>query len=249
MGGLLIVFALVGGGREAGAEDVVQALEYQRCMTLAKEDPDLGFESAMTWRDMGGGDPASHCAAVALYELGHFGEAALRFERLGQTTARDDPALRAALLGQAGSAWLLAEDYPRAHAALSRALALTPNDTELLIDRSLALASAENYAQALTDLNDVLAAAPDHVEALVFRASAYRYLEKPDLALADVERALVLQPGNGAALLERGNLRRLQGDDEGARTDWLAIVRDMPDAAEAEAARGNLERMDVNTED
>lgn len=246
--GLLALIA-TGMARLAAADDVVQALEYERCMALAKDSPDMGFESAMTWRDLGGGDPALHCAAVALYELGHFAEAALRFERLGQSEASDDHSLRAALLGQAGNAWLMAGDNARAHAALTGALVLSPDDPELLVDRSLVLASAENYAQALDDLNRVLALTPDHVDALVFRASAYRYLAQPDRALNDIERALALLPGNGGALLERGNLRRLRGDEAGARADWLAIVRDMPDAPEAEAARGNLERMDIKTED
>src|SRR5882762_3059162 len=42
---------------------------YERCMTLAKEDPAAARDLAETWRGRGGGHPAEHCIAVALIGL------------------------------------------------------------------------------------------------------------------------------------------------------------------------------------
>ncbi len=232
----------------AWASDAAQSLEYDACMKAAIEDPEVGFDRATTWRELGGGEPAQHCAAVALYGLGHFGEAATRFERLANADAIADSALRASLLGQAGNAWLMAERAERAHAALSAAIALAPEDPELYIDRALALAAAENFWPALDDLDRALDLRPDDPNALVFRASTYRYLDSLELAAEDVNRALAIAPEHADALLERGILRRLAGDDAGARADWVAVLAIDPDGATAEAARRNLERMDVRTE-
>ena len=49
-------------------------------------------------------------------------------------------ALRAEVLDQAGQAWGLAGDPVRAYAAAETAVALQPNDPELLIDRAAAAA-------------------------------------------------------------------------------------------------------------
>ncbi len=85
----------------AVAQSAVQGREYDQCIELAMREPEIGFERAMAWRDLGGGIAARHCVAVALYGLGHFGESALRLERLVQENA--DAGLRISLLGQAGT--------------------------------------------------------------------------------------------------------------------------------------------------
>ena len=81
-----------------------QAAEYQKCMTLARRRPQDGFEMAIGWRSLGGGDAADHCAAVALIELEQFGEAAKRLERLAQISI-EEPPVKAGLYDQAGQPW------------------------------------------------------------------------------------------------------------------------------------------------
>jgi tetratricopeptide (TPR) repeat protein len=217
-------------------------------MTLAREDPAAGFERAETWRSEGGGDPARHCAAVALIELGRHAEAAGRLEALAQDLRPAHRELRAEVLGQAGQAWLLADDNQRAHAAQSAAIETDPKNLELWIDRSVTLASAQNYWEAIDDLNHALDIDPERADALIFRATAYRYLDALELALEDVTKALGSSPDNPDGLLERGILRRLIGDDLGARADWLAVTKFAPESPAAESARRNLERMDVKVE-
>ncbi|MBT3172480.1 MAG: hypothetical protein HOJ07_04585 [Rhodospirillaceae bacterium] len=230
----------------AAAENLVQGREYDQCIELAMRQPEVGFERAMAWRDLGGGIAARHCVAVALYGLGHFGESALRLERLVQENA--DAGLRISLLGQAGNAWLMAGEIERANAALSAGLELAPNNLDLLIDRSLVLAAAENYWETVDDLNRALDIDPNSSDALIFRASAYRYLDSLDLAADDVNRALELDGDHVAAYLERGNIRRLRGDNSGAREDWLQAIKLAPDSPAADAARRNLEKMDIKPE-
>lgn len=231
---------------EAAAQSVVESREYDQCIELAMRQPDAGFERAIAWRDLGGGVAARHCVAVALYGLGQFRESALRLERLVQENV--NPGLQISLLSQAGNAWLMAEDYERAHAALSAGLELAPDHLDLLIDRSLVYAAAGNYWETVDDLNRALEIDPDNADALVFRASAYRYLDSLDLAADDVNRALNFKPDHVAAYLERGIIRRLSNNPNGAREDWLHTIKLAPDSPAAEAARRNLEKLDIKVE-
>ena len=230
----------------AKAQSVVQSREYDQCMETAMRAPEIAFERAIAWRDLGGGVPARHCVAVALYGLGQFGEAALRLERLVQEIS--DPGLRVSLLGQAGNAWLMAGEIERAHAALSAGLELAPESFDLLIDRSFVLAAAENYWETVDDLNRAIDIDPDNADALVYRASAYRYLDSLDLAADDVNRALELRPDHVAAYFERGNISRLQGNIAGARENWLHAIKLAPLSPAADAARRNLEILDIKPE-
>lgn len=66
-------------GTDMSAED---AKQYQDCLKLARLKPEDGFESAIAWRDMGGGEPAKHCVAVALIALEKYEEAATRLDAL-----------------------------------------------------------------------------------------------------------------------------------------------------------------------
>ena len=242
----LIALAILAWPASVGAQSAVQSREYDQCIDLAMRQPETGFKHAIAWRDLSGGVAARHCVAVALYGLGQFSEAALRLERLVQENA--DLGLQVSLLSQAGNAWLMAEEFGRAHAALSAGLDLAPDNLDLLIDRSLVYAAAENYWGTVDDLNRALDVDPNNADALVFRASAYRYLDSLELASDDVNRALGLKPDHVAAYLERGIIRRLSRDPDGAREDWLHAINLAPKSPAAEAARRNLERLDIKAE-
>ena len=222
--------------------------QYSACIDKALREPDDGFEQAIAWRDMGGGAPAKHCVAVALYALGQYQNAGLHLERLASEEQSLPVSLRTALLGQAGDAWMSAGDYKRADAALSAALKLVPNDADILLKRGLAAVAAESYFDAIDDLNRVIELKPDDANALVYRATAYRYVDAPELADDDVERALAAHPDHSGALLERGNLRRIRGDEPGARQDWLRVIELAPDSDAAEAARRNIEALDIKAQ-
>jgi tetratricopeptide (TPR) repeat protein len=222
----------------------VEAEHYAHCMEEARQKPAAAFENANAWRIAGGGHPAEHCADVALIGLGRYADAATRLEALADAMGKGPLELRAEVLGQAGQSWLLAGDPARAGAALTAAIALTPDDADLLTDRAEAFAGEKRYPEAIGDLDRALALDGKRVDALVFRASAHRALEQYDLARRDVDAALRLAPNEPDALLERGNIRGLTGDDAGARKDWQRVAQVAPNSAADSAAKANLAKLD-----
>jgi len=221
------------------------AATYERCMTLAGENPAAARDLAERWHDRGGAHPADHCFAVALIGLKQYKEAASRLEKLAEAMVHAPPALRADVLGQAAQGWLLAGDPGRAYAADGAALGLRPEDPGLLVDRAEAAGSAGWFDKAIADLDRVLKADPARLDALIYRASAYREQGRLDPALADIEAALKLSPDSVPALLERGNIRDLRGDLDGARQDWVRVATLAPGSADAAAARANIARLDT----
>lgn len=220
---------------------------YAACVEAIHRDAAVALDSALTWADLGGGDAARHCAAVALTRLGRYAEAGLAFEAVAGNIT-DEPGVRAQILGQAANAWMLADDGGRAAVAATRALELDADNADLLVDRAMAFAALGRYRDAVEDLDRVLVLDPGLVDAYVFRATARRHLGRADLAEADIENALRRQAGHPEGLLERGTLRRLRGDLAGARRDWLAVLQSAPGTDAADAARANLERMDVKVD-
>jgi tetratricopeptide (TPR) repeat protein len=221
------------------------AATYDRCLTLAKTDPEAARDLAERWQSRGGAHPADHCYAVALIGLKQYKEGATRLESLAQAMVHAPASLRAEVLDQASQAWLLAGDAARAFAADSAALNLLPGNPDILVDRAEAAGSEGSYDKALDDLDRVLKTDPTRLDALTYRASAYRELNKLDLALADIDRAVELSPNSVSALLERGDIRRLSGDINGARRDWVRVSELAPGSAADAEAKTNIERLEL----
>jgi len=228
----------------AQAKAVADAKQYSDCMTLARSAPDQALRSAQDWQAKGGGIPAGHCDAVALIGLGHYPEAATMMEKLADEEAKTSKELAAGLFGQAGQAWLIAGDNQHALADQTAALALTPDDAELLTDRAVTQISMAKYWEAIDDLNRAHDLASDRVDVLIFRASAYRFLQSYDLARDDIDRAINLAPDNPEAYLERGVLRSLTKDLTGARADWQKTIALAPDTPTANQAKADLFQLD-----
>jgi tetratricopeptide (TPR) repeat protein len=225
--------------------EVDHRVEYGACLALAEDDPAQAYRSGLAWFKAGGGLPARHCVAVALVGLGDHEAAATRFETLADELSLDRADLRAAMLGHAGQAWLLAGRPVRASQVQDAAISLNPNDPSLFVDRAVSLMTNQQYARAIGDLNKALALEPDFADAYLYRATAKRYVNDIGGAWVDINDALALAPGLPAALLERGILRRLDGDLEGARNDWQTVIAAAGESAEAAAARARIEAMDV----
>jgi tetratricopeptide (TPR) repeat protein len=215
---------------------------HDRCVALVHSNPKAGLDRAELWRSEGGGFAADHCVAMALYELGRYGEAARRFEELAAAMMAMPKSRRAQTLDQAGQSWLAADDAAQAKADFDAALALTGEDPDLLIDRAEAFAALRHYWEAIDDLNRVTEIAPKRADAYIYLGSAYRAVDALDLALEDIERGLALEPDSVLGLLERGNTRRLRGDATGARQDWQRVIALAPTTAAAAAAKVNLDR-------
>lgn len=229
---------------------------YAQCMDLAENRPRDGFGAAVSWEGLGGGEAARHCAAVALFHMGAFAEAASRLETLARESRQALP-LRLDLLAQAGTAWLSAGRPGQAEAVLDSAIDLAARPDEgvpallpgLLVDRATARADQGRDLEAARDLDRALDLRPGDAEALTLRATTLRRLGDLGAAAADAQAALAAHPDHPAALLESGNILRLQGDPDAARAVWLRLISVAPDGPEAAAARENLARLDVDAGD
>ena len=226
---------------------IAEGEDYDKCLSMLTSDPSGAFTFADTWQAAGGGDGAIHCRALAAVELGDAEEGAGLLDELG-AHSNAAPAARAAILGQAGQAWMMAASPQQAQDSATKALALLPDEPDLLIDRAIANSSLEHYAKADDDLTRALDIDERRGDALVLRASARRQLGHLDLAAADVDRALALDPDDPDALLERGILRQRIGDQKGARADWERAISLSPDSATGDLAQQNLALLEAGPE-
>lgn len=212
---------------------------YDRCMAFAMADPERAVHEARAWRAAGGGDAAMHCEATARLRAGDGGGGAELLEELGRNAFAPEE-VRAALFAQAAQIRLEGGDLTRAYAAVTLALALRPQNPELLTDRAVIAASAGRFQEAIDDLTTAIDLRPFLAEPYVLRASAWRQLGQPALARDDIARALARDPVNQEAWLESGNLRRDGGDARGARQDWEQAIRIAPETATAALAAENI---------
>jgi tetratricopeptide (TPR) repeat protein len=213
--------------------------DYDHCLAMLANDPTGAYAFADAWDATGGGAPALHCRALAEIALGDPQSGAELLEKAVAASQAPD-ASRAAVLGQAVQAWLMADDPARGYDAASNALALSPGDPDLLIDRSITAATMERYIDAIDDLDRALTLDPGRVDALVFRAAAWRNESRLPRAREDIDHAIALDPNNPEALLERGIQRKLAGDAAGARDDWERARTLAPDTAAGDLAEQNL---------
>lgn len=229
----------------AASSETEGARMYRACVALLRSKPEEAFETGMQWRDKGGGAPANHCIALALVELKQFGEAASRLEKLAEEMSRSGSPLTADMLGQAGNAWLLADEPERAEAALTAALDRRPENPDLLMDRARARAARNQWKLVLADLDHALQVEPDRSDAYALRAAAFRRTGDMARAFEDADTAVSLDPDDAAALYERGMARKARGDLKGARADWVKVRQLEPNSLVADAAGAALEEMDV----
>lgn len=219
---------------------------YQNCMTLARSQPNAGFDAGLAWQGVGGGEAARHCLATALFFMGHYPQAAQRFEDMAEAT-RSSAAFKAQLLSQAANSWFLADDANRARAVMTTAIELDPDQVDYYVDRARMRAAQGGQAEALADLTLALQRDENHGDALLFRGSLHRQAMALDAALQDLNRVIALDPSHEVAYLERGMVARLQEREEAARADWITVLEIAPDSESAELARRNLELLDVDT--
>ena len=216
---------------------LVQDPRYEQCLAMLENDPRGAAGFAEGWTD--GAEGAAHCRALAEVALGDVEIGAGDLQRIAATSLAPAPA-RAAVYEQAAQAWLMAGNAAEALGASTSALALAPDNEDLLVDRAVAAAALNRFEDARSDLTHALEIDPARVEALVLRATAWRHLGHLDLAQDDVDRALALDPENAEALLERGILRQRHDDAAGARGDWQRAIELAPNSATADLAEQNL---------
>ena len=218
---------------------IAEGPDYEKCMAMLAGDPEGANTFADAWQATGGGEGADHCLALAKLQLGDLETGAEMLEKLA-ATSKAPAVARATVYGQADQAWLMAGDAGRALAAATLALSLSPDDVDLLIDRSVADATLGHFDDAVDDLSHALELDGKRPDALVLRAAAWRHEGHLDLAQDDVDRALTQDPDNPEAYLERGILRQRRGDRKGAQADWQQAKTLSPDSATSDLAEQNL---------
>jgi tetratricopeptide (TPR) repeat protein len=216
---------------------------YDKCMTMIADDPEGAEAIATSWQATGGGDGAIHCQALAAIASGEPEAGATMLENLAHA-GKVQGLIVAVLLSQAAEARMMADQYEPALKDANEALAISPEDADLLIGRANAYDALERSDEAMDDLNQALALDASRGDALVLRASLYRRMEKLTEAQADIGRAIALDPQDAEALVERGILRQAMGDLTGARQDWTRAREVDPNSEAAELAAQNLTLLD-----
>jgi tetratricopeptide (TPR) repeat protein len=213
---------------------------YNNCLLLTRREPQRALDAALDWEKTGN-HSAMHCTAVALVALRRYPEAAGRLDKLARITP--GAADSATLYDQAGNAWLLAHRADDARLSFSAAIALVPNDPDLLADRARAYALSTNWQSADADLTAALSKNPNRADLLVLRASARHAQGRKADARADIDQALRVQPDSAEALEERGEMKSEAGDNAGAKADWQAVVAKSPRSAAAVDAKQHLDAL------
>ncbi len=218
---------------------IAEGTDYEKCLGMLTNDPAGAQSFAEAWEATGGGDGATHCLALSTVALGDPEKGAAMLEELA-AKSRGTALSRATVYGQADQAWLIAGDAEHAFGAATLALALSPGDGDLLVDRAVAAGLLERFQDSVDDLTAALDIDPRRADGYTFRGSAWRHLGRMDLAQDDIDRALLLDPDRPESLLERGILRQRRNDATGARADWERAIELSPDSGTADLAQQNL---------
>ncbi len=129
-----------------------------------------------------------------------------------------------------------ANNLEGAIAYYSQALALAPNRTELLAQRSHLHAKRGNTAAALADITEALEADTQNAGYAYDRANLRLTVGDVQGAIADYTQALKLDPTFVKAYVNRGSARADWGDDHGAIEDYTqAIALNPPKDVQAAA--------------
>ena len=122
-----------------------------------------------------------------------------------------------------GLSYATLREWPRAVSDFDRALALRPNNVEILILRSAAWRKSGDAGRALADAQLALKMAPDNTGALLERG--FTFLARGDKvsAQADFNKVLSLVPPDSEAA-KRAHAG-LDGESEGTKASPSAIGR------------------------
>lgn len=185
-----------------------QALDkrHKACLEQIAKDQELAFEDAMIWRDQGGGRRARHCEAMALFALGHEGEAARRLDELAQGQDGGSETMRLNFRSEAANFWLAAEEADKAYASATAGLEYDEDNADLRIALARAHVLKGEVEKAEDELNRIIAADSAHAEALRYRADTRLRQGRLRGALDDIEASLAAEPESVETALLRGRI-------------------------------------------
>jgi tetratricopeptide (TPR) repeat protein len=93
-----------------------------------------------------------------------------------------------------------------------RAVALNPNDKNMLFNRAVTFERKGDFDSAIQDLNEVLRSKPDHGFARHERGYVYLQKKDYDRAIEDLSQAVRLKPDDAKAYRDRGQAYRAKGE-------------------------------------
>lgn len=189
----------------AGRADEQRRLEA--CIAKLDESPEEAYEDGLAWVGEGGRPFAKQCTALALVELGHAAEGAIRLEELANADDGGSLAQRIIYLTQSGNAWLIAGEPEAALVTLNNAIRISPIDPNLNADRAAAYMQLYRWNSALADLNIALNALPRDTGILKMRAETRLNLSDYEGAMNDINDAMAVDRTDITTLVLRGHVR------------------------------------------
>lgn len=192
----------------AAAQDRVPVDQgrYEACLAEIATAPLSAYETGLAWQAQAGGWPAAHCTALAIIATGDYAEGARRLEINAEGAVAAGDYARAVMFGQAGDAWLAAEEPRNALRAFSRGRDFAPDDAGLALGRAEAALEAGLHELAEEAAGEAIALAPQSAEAYRVRGRSRLVQGDLDGAEADMHAARERDPENIAVLLLRGDI-------------------------------------------
>lgn len=238
---LMVLAAFVPGAARA---DWTQTPEFKSCLAKIEAKADDGFEAAIAWGSLGGGDAAKHCVVRALAKLGHRADAASRLEDLANDTVVAD-AFRAKLYDEAAVLWLAEGADQRAEENQMLALKLNSQDPDIRLHRALLLIELNRLPEAMIFLEPLVAQDPTWAWGHALVGLVYSQDQQDGLALRSLDQAVLLDPMNPDIRLIRAESRVFANDRDGARADFIRVLQSVsPESALGQRAQRGLEGLD-----
>jgi len=205
-----IILAAMGQSSASLEGRVDEQRRLEKCIDKIRENPEEAYEDGLAWVNEGGRPFARQCTALALVELGHASEGAVRLEDLANSSGGGSLRQRVIYLTQAGNAWLLAGAPDAALITINNAIKLNPNDPNLLADRAAAYIELERWEDAEADLDIVVQKLKRDQDAWKMRAEARLNLDDLEGAEFDVAKSMEIDATDIPTLLLRGRVREAQ---------------------------------------
>jgi tetratricopeptide (TPR) repeat protein len=231
---------------DAAVKDTKPGNASGRCFETIAKNPKTAIDEAHSLYQAGDTITARRCLGDALVASGDADRGARILDDLARELSKASdvsPQIQGAVWGEAGRAWLAADDLDHAKTAFDAAIKRLPGDLQLRIDRAVALGGSRHYWEAIDDLNAAIDGGVKTAEVYLLRATAWRELGTADLARDDIDRAAKIDPTNAGVLLERGRIRKLSKDTAGAEKDFLAVLKLAPGSGASLAARHELQEL------
>ncbi len=137
-----------------------------------------------------------------------------------------------------GNAYVGKNDFTRAIADYTDALANKPGYSQALFNRAVAQRISGNAQLAIADYSSVIALTPGDADAFAGRGMAYAKLVQYDKALADFNQAITLKPDHLTALTQRGHYAVRAQQWATAIADYETVLSLQKTNAEAYYGRG-----------